>query len=245
MAQGVNVLNVLTRRHEAYHKRLREFLAHGGSGQSEGVQTIHDLVKVKEKNLDAYLHYDWHRRVSLLDHFLHPATTIEGFKESKYGEQGDFVLGVYQAEASGRSILLSRTGTVWSDNRPFTVDVAKRIFVGGTGLAAAYTLTNRGDVSLPVKFAPEFSFAFSHDDEAASKVLVGVDEWSRHDEGFGFTVTLKFSRKVDLWVFPLETVSLSEAGFERTYQGTVLLPVLRADIPAGESAALGIDIHIA
>ena len=38
----------------------------------------------------------------------------------------------------------------------------------------------------------------------------------------------------DLWEFPLETVSLSEEGFERTYQGTVLLAHSKITLQPGQ-----------
>ena len=34
---------------------------------------------------------------------------------------------------------------------------------------------------------------------------------------------MRLSEPADWWQFPIETVSLSEAGFERTYQGTTFL----------------------
>jgi alpha-amylase len=44
-----------------------------------------------------------------------------------------------------------------------------------------------------------------------------VDEWSR------FRVTLRLDRRGEIWYMPVETVSQSEDGFERTYQGSALL----------------------
>src|SRR4029077_7992028 len=78
--QGLNLQNVLTRRSEGYHKQLIEFQRHGGhTHPSGGIKTIHDLVRVKEPGLDKRLFIDWYRRTSLLDHFLHPDTTLEDF----------------------------------------------------------------------------------------------------------------------------------------------------------------------
>ena len=44
-----------------------------------------------------------------------------------------------------------------------------------------------------------------------------IDEWNR------MKVVLKTDRKCNLWRFPIETVSLSESGFERIFQGSCLL----------------------
>jgi len=52
-------------------------------------------------------------------------------------------------------------------------------------------------------------------------------------------MSVHFDLPLDLWEFPLETVSLSEEGFERTYQGTVLFGAF-ADY-AGAGASPGSD----
>jgi len=44
-----------------------------------------------------------------------------------------------------------------------------------------------------------------------------VDEWNQ------FRVTLRLDRSGDIWYMPIETVSQSEEGAERTYQGSALL----------------------
>jgi len=46
---------------------------------------------------------------------------------------------------------------------------------------------------------------------------------------------MNLSSKSDIWVFPLETVSLSESGFERTYQGTVATVLKKLDLKADAS----------
>ena len=50
----------------------------------------------------------------------------------------------------------------------------------------------------------------------------------------GLDVRLTFDRPADVFTFPVETVSQSEAGFERVYQSSVVLPVWRL-FEGGES----------
>lgn len=239
----VNLINVLTRRPEAYHGRLRAFLSHPQQDQ-QGVKTIHDIVKVKEQNLDQHLCYDWHRRASLIDHFLHPATTREDFRKAKYGEQGDFVLGQYDARCSAAAVTFARTGTVWCNDRPYSIHVEKVITPRSGGMAVAYTVQNKDDAAVELVFAPEFNFAFSccaGDDDAA---IPAQTAWSRRDPYANFTVDMHWSDPADVWVFPLETVSLSEDGFERTYQGTVAAIVCRLALEARSSKTITIEIKV-
>ncbi|MCX7959565.1 MAG: DUF1926 domain-containing protein, partial [Deltaproteobacteria bacterium] len=49
-------------------------------------------------------------------------------------------------------------------------------------------------------------------------------------------------RIFNLWHFPVETVSQSEDGFERTYQGSAFLLVFDMNIAAGEDFSLSLSL---
>jgi alpha-amylase len=242
-AKSVNLLNVLTRRKESYHKRLREFIANPPS-QGNGVQTIHDLVKVKEDNLDQYLNYDWYRRASLIDHFIHPGTKIDEFCQMRYGEQGDFVLGEYDCEASAKSINFKRTGKVWVGDKQVGLTLEKSVTPYDNGYKVVYKIQNLEKRAVSVQFAPEFNFAFSCCGDGEKAVLKQADSWVRHDKYFELTVKMNLSSKNEIWTFPLQTVSLSESGFEKTYQGTVAVVLKRLDLKAEASEEFEINVEV-
>ena len=244
LSKKVNLGNTLTRRPEAYHKRLREFIANKNNSSGSGVQTIHDMVSVKEDNLDKYLDYDWYRRSSLIDHFIHPETVFEGFRKCKFAEQGDFVLNTYEKEISGSHVKLKKQGNVWINNEKKRFEVEKTITPVASGIEITYVIKNLENQDLSVVFAPEFNFAFSYFKEEEKSILENVTEWSHKDAGFGLEVSMKFSKSGRLWAYPLETVSLSDNGFERTYQGTVVLPIFKLDITHLKAAELKIKVNI-
>jgi len=62
-----NLLNVLTRREEAYHEKIKNAVRNGGSANN-GAQSIHDRVVLKEDGMEKFLSYDNTRRASLVDH---------------------------------------------------------------------------------------------------------------------------------------------------------------------------------
>ena len=64
---GLDVADVLARRPEAYHDKVRERAAAGASG---GARTIHEAATPKETGLDALLSYDELRRGSLIEAFF-------------------------------------------------------------------------------------------------------------------------------------------------------------------------------
>src|SRR5438552_9676996 len=139
-----NLASTITRRPESYHQTLKEFEEKrrvrsaamtanpqpGAVDERQGAETLspHEAVRVKEVGLDRYLNYDAYRRNSMIDHFLGPGTTLQAFEQSRYNEEGDFVLGAYRAEldASGSDVLhvvLERDGFVTTEagQRPVRV----------------------------------------------------------------------------------------------------------------------------
>jgi len=243
ISKRLNLQNVLTRRQEAYHKRLREFLLNPQSSGG-GVQTIHDLVQVKEKNLDQYLNYDWYRRASLIDHFIHPDTKFDDFVRSKYGEQGDFVLGEYEFEASARKLLFKRAGVVWDGDKQVRIELTKEVIPLAPGFRVKYRVTNLENRDVSVLFAPEFNVSFSCHDEKQINIIKAADSWERNDCNFDLSLRMEFSTKADIWQFPIETVSLSESGFEKTYQGTVIAVLKKLDLKANSSETFEIKAEI-
>ena len=237
---GVNLSNVLTRRAEGYHKQLLEYAKqpHLSAATGGGAKTIHDLVRVKEPGLEKRLHYDWYRRANLLDHFFHLDTSLDSFFRCQYGEQGYFVKSGYQAAVvreKSLSVRLQRTGTVWTGEQHNTVRVEKTVTpIAPWGWRVTYKLQNMDGPSCELWFGSEMNFAFSSQDHQDPTDHGSQSSWLRRDHGFGIALKIDFENPMNLWEFPLETVSLSEEGFERTYQGTVLLAHVRERVEPGQ-----------
>ncbi|HEY76912.1 MAG TPA: DUF1926 domain-containing protein [Thermoflexia bacterium] len=239
-----NLVNTMTRRREGYH---RELLAAAEEGRLllPGQEDRPGGVRVKEPDIHTRLFHDWYRRVSLLDHFLHPETTLETFYQARYGEQGDFVNQPYaaQVQEGGDAIVLRlvRDGSVWVDDRRVAVRVEKEVEAraGSDDLHVRYRLTNLGDAPVTVRFGVEWNWGIVGGEQG--ELQVGEqqgDEWvSRRLNEVGEhvavsqltvvsslpdlagAVSLSLRPSATLWHFPLEVVSNSEAGYERVYQG--------------------------
>jgi len=229
----VNLVNVLTRRPEAYHQRLREYLKEH-QAETETVKTIHELVKVKEEGLENYLFYDWYNRTCLIDHFLHPHTTWDNFRKCQYGEQGDFVNQPYNLKVKkGKNKIklhFRRRGVVWSREEKISLSLEKEIIINDSALIQVNCrLVNLSAFLATVWFACEFNLAFSQKTDEGGELLV-KNSWEKIDENQKIRVKFDFPQPVNIWHYPLETVSSSEAGFERTYQGTTFLPHWKLNI---------------
>lgn len=157
--KAFNLLDTLARRYEPYHDKLAHAVLDDGNSHGE-VKTIHDRIVTKEKDLDKLLHYDWYRRMSLLDHFFAEETTLEKLYQVQYGEQGDFVNQPYEIKkASGREVVLERLGSVWSDGRKHPIRVQKRLSVSQETAETVieYSITNEGEAAAELWFSPEFN----------------------------------------------------------------------------------------
>ncbi len=171
--RAVNVANVLTRRFEGYHPELVaaararrvQLSAEAFDSDMDPTPLHEEAVRVKEANLEAAIAYDWHRRTSLLDHFLGEGATLEGYAIARYPENGDFVNQGYgytvEPGAVGALLHLYRDGHVWDgpEHRPVRVEKRLHLDPERAALRTAYRLVNPSDRPLVVRFGVESDWA--------------------------------------------------------------------------------------
>ncbi len=244
--RNFNLLDTLSRRPESYHCNIFELA--GSQCADNEVKTIHHITRVKEAGLENLLTYDNYRRASLIDHFFAPETTFEQFSAGNSEiEVGDFVNKPYNVvEAASENglarVVLSRNGDVRGCGGSARVKVEKTIGYMSTSreISYSYRLENLSDMPLISRFAVEFNINFLAgsapdryynfpgyfgDRLLNSKGEVKkVQEFGMVDEWQGIATYFQFSRDADVWRQPLETVSQSEGGMERVYQGSSIFP---------------------
>ena len=259
--KALNLLDTMNRHEEAYHRKLTEAAHDQPSGDEEEVASIHDLVITKEDGLEKLLNYDWYEHYSLIDHFFHPNTTVHQVMAVKYGEDGDFVNQPYgvQTKRTGDNLIItfSRDGGVWVDGAWTPVRVQKKIMIAAdkSVLDVAYSIENKSDRMVNLFFGVEWNFALMagrSDDryyeipgvDLEENYLASVGEtqavsevWLK-DEWLKLGIQFLFDQPAVLWRFPIETVSLSEAGFEKVYQSSVVLPTWKFQLKAGQKKSL-------
>jgi alpha-amylase len=243
-----------------------------GSSTADAPRTIHEVVATKEPGLMALLHYDRHERRSGLIHLL-PADGSTGASEfvtATYDELGDFTEGAFLLnEFTEGKVEAHRLGTVRVEGEERPLEILKTYrFAGGRAdpvLELAATVTNPGDRAVTFELAVEWNVNLlggghnpaawyetqdgvrsPHDAAgevaAASKLAFGNDH-----EGVRVAATVEPTARMT-W-YPVETVSNSESGFERAYQGSSLLfrwpvalePAARATFTIRFAAVQAID----
>jgi hypothetical protein len=222
----------------------------------------HATVRVKEAGLDRFLNYDSYRRSCMIEHFLAPETRLNTYIKSQHKELGDFAICAYHAEMQdgGRNtlhVILQRDGHV--SEQP--VRVTKRVTLrpGSPNFRVLYTIQNTGDMPLAANFGSEWNLNLlggGHNPSAYYRVegeeledaaldstgeVANVSDLALGNSWLGIEMGLKSSHPALFWRFPLETVSGSEAGFERTYQGSSILLQWPITLPPGEGVEIWLE----
>ncbi len=262
---------VLRRRPEASHETLaaheRALAEIGGSTTTAGgVGSIHDRVGTKEPGLAGRLHYDAYERRSGLVHLFAPGTTPGAFARADVVEYGDFVARPFVVEATGvaddgaRWVRLGREGVASTPAGDLPVRVVTTIAGGGDRrsptLALEVSVENRGTGTLETTLGVEWAMTMlgGGANPAAYYVLDG--ERVPHDsagirasvamlrsgnQDVGLDIATRVDPAAEAWISSIDTVSSSEAGVERVYQGSALVFTWPLVLPPDASATVRVQ----
>jgi 4-alpha-glucanotransferase len=234
---------VMRRRPEAYHEILRtrgDAPDAGSPGDDgSGPASIHDTFRVKEPGLAARLVYDRYERRSDLVRALSPDATPDDWAMARASDLGDAVDGAFTVVDLGADRLTTRREAVLAGA---SVTVTKTIILGGDRrsptLESHLVLEHRSGPAIDVRLGVEWSTTMlggggnpaawwdvggtrsGHDTTGQA---VGVTAVAQGNDHVGVAVATALDDPADAWWAPIETISNSESGFERVYQGSALL----------------------
>jgi 4-alpha-glucanotransferase len=259
--------SVLRRRPEAYHETLRAHEAKMAEPTPDPASTggapasIHEIVMTKEAGLSGRLHYDDHERRSALVRVLDPAATPEQYATAREREVADFRDGEFRVDhlAPGQ-VSLSREGNILG--QPVGVSKTVRLTGGRLDptLIVELELHHRGTEPVEVRLGLELGVHLlggggnpsawydvrgersAHDSSGTAE---GVDEIGYGNDWVGVAVTARPEPAADAWWSPIETVSNSESGFERVYQGSALLLSWPVRIEPGTTRRFAVQQSVA
>jgi len=262
------LLAVMRRRPEAYHEILRDHearLADGPAHQAEtqpsGAASIHDLVTTKEPGLAGQLHYDAYERRSGLVRLLSQDTDLEAWATGQAIELGDAVNGAFEIELLETDRLVTtRNGTIRTPDGPAAIRVVKEIRLGGDRRSPTLDVTtsieNCSGRAIEARFGIEWTMTMlggggnpaawlEVDGERAAHdtrgTAAGVTGFAQGNDYVGVRVASTLSQPADAWWAPVETVSNSEGGFERVYQGSGMLLSWPVALAPGAALTAGVS----
>lgn len=241
-----NCMNTLSRREEAYHENLfQKGISH--NIEEEGHKSIHELVKVKEKGLENFLVYDSYIRSSMREHFLPLNISLEALKNNDYEEWWSLCNGSYTFQQDKGNLQFEGCGIVNIDALKWDVKVLKTFSLNPdqseniVSFTVKYNIVNNSLGEFDGYFASEWCFnlltgfdddrfLYSRDKALSIRRLgdlgdeVGLSHISIRDEWQGLEIEFVFSEESRIFNLPIYTVSQSENGQEKVYQGNIILP---------------------
>lgn len=239
----VTLINSLERRPEAYHAKLRNIAAQA----SGGVVSIHDQARVKEPGLAERLRYDrWARHAFRLLLFA-SGKHYEDYAALRLEEDSACAGGAFRVvEASPSSVHLAleeeetplggapSARRSWRCSKTLTFRPSRR----GFEVECSLLVSPLDPDAAQFQAGLEVVLNFLAPNEPNRYFEVGGE---RHSLNWGGAVPASRLRIVDesqnvatvlqapgareFWVAPIETISQSEEGFERVYQGSQILTV--------------------
>jgi alpha-amylase len=221
-----NLINTITRREESYHKKIRDNVI-----KANGLSTIHETVKQKEKNLDKFLVYDKYERLGLIDHILEKNITVDDFNS----QRGIYTLSNTVYDSSFREDKDAVALSYLYGNKDLNF-LKKIIFSLKSGLEVIYKF-NKKNILKNNYFGIEFNLSLPSlkdifkQEESKRISLSEGSEWGESsslvisDTFKGIAIEFSFD-KADIFTSPVYSVSSSESGFEKVYQQIAILFIL-------------------
>ena len=251
-----NLLATMARRPEAYHRTVLR-----GAQDEHGVASIHDRVVFKQEGLQERLQYDGYPRKSLIDHFYPIDVTREAVERGEAPELGNFVWQPYEARLRRNperlQVMMKSSGQV--EGNPVTITKGVTLEAGSSTLEVAYLLEGL-PMDRDLHFGVEFNFAglpagaadryyFNEQGESMGQLgerldVKGCQSLGLADEWLGIRVQWRANCLSNLWAFPIETVSQSEAGYELVHQSVVVQPhwLVRGNEKGQWSVQMTVDV---
>lgn len=218
--------HVLTRRKESYHSELTSVR----DQVEKEIRSIHETPRAKEADLSSRLYYDSYRRMSLNEIVLETEESLESVLSGKADiacfQDSD---ASWIMETTDRKVTVSGVYTL----NEFLI-AEKEVHVD-----LAYPVI---DIQVRLKskekyrFGTELCFNMLTGSEKDrflrignyQPVMLGMPGSGRSDKIVitdmfrGVSVNILLEHEMDIWHYPLETVNLSESGYERVHQGVVV-----------------------
>ncbi len=233
--------DTFTRRKEGYHLKLDRAVT---NAIQDKTASIHDIVLAKEEGLKSLLIEDWYLKRCMIDHFFTDDVDFKRFKSCQYGEEGDFIVEPFDCHIYEENHFaeFTRIGNIWRSEGVIILRMVKRYTIDNESnqILISYELSCPNGEKPVVNFGVENNFNFQAGHAEDRFIVVDnkrhencfLDSEGSHsqvgnisifDEYRQVGLALSSDRPSDIWHLPIFTVSLSEGGFEKVYQGTTIV----------------------
>ncbi len=249
---GFNLINTMTRRPEAYHKKIKDAIYiedfEKMKNEKGEIKSIHDLVIVKERNLSDYLIYDEYRKVSFIDHFLKEDISLKKIKRNNLEHLIKIFSKEYQYSILSEEIQLKYKEPNFSIQKSYLFSSEKSSFTTNVKVKSEITgyYAMEFNFGLMAENAPDRFILINNSEERypfnVEKEEDEVSKLTFVDKFIGYRLSLLVKPASKMVISPIYTVSLSESGGEKNYQNTNIF--LRWEIEKNKSKTIKIITEV-
>lgn len=232
-AKKVNAFDVMARRKEAYHYLLDQL--NEDELNNDSVKSIHDMVKVKEKGLKRYLVYDKSRRYSCKDLLFTTLPTAEDLMYNTINyidcSHYNYTYSLHNNSIISKSVgeilpSITKTFTMHDTKPVVTIHYAVSKFNGVLGIECNVNM--RAPHEKECRYVIE---GLAEEDSYLDSIgqLGNITQSAITDNIRNVTFRVEINRPVTVLRYPLYTVSQSDSGFEKNYQGSCMVFCIAVD----------------
>jgi len=243
--RAFNSTNILSRRKEAYHAKIAGAIL---GLDISGATSIHEGVKAKESGLEKLLVYDTYRHGCLIEHFL--ALDDAPDWQKGFEEVGNFVTSAFEWGWNDKEGCLRQSCIGSVLGKPLRMKKELRLSEADGDLEVTYSLSNESGEPLRFRLASEWAFHLLAPDAPdryyesngqklawpamnSTGSLMNASNIRLMDEYLKLAIGIELNDADEIVRYPLETVSMSEGGFERMFQGSVVMPIWNVELLPG------------
>lgn len=220
-----NLQDTLTRRFEHYHKDVK---VKSDMENDTGTKSIHELERYVTPEVKKEMVYDWYERRSFIFHILHPHTSVEELRYMNFEEYGDFANMPYtmRLDKNRYAVSLHRNGGIYKNGSKIDYDITKRIALDGN--VVHFRIRSKkeidefaGGVEFNLHFVKPVFVVEKKEFEGQESMF---EEYAKNlfikDDFLNIKVDFLCSKECKIMLYPVYTLSQSEAGMDMVYQGT-------------------------
>lgn len=229
---NMNILDILTRREEAYHRQLTE----QKQAKEKGGKSIHELERMIPAGVLERMAFDRYQRFSFLDIFLPLETSFEDFWRGRFlplGKDPTQIAFQKRWQKEKGEILLIFQGEILLESSAWRIGIEKKLRVkrGEKRFLISWKLENRSSEKIECLWGSEWNFNFydSEKNQKETKEVEIQDGWST------VHLEIKSAQPFHWWQFPIETIAQTEKDYRLMHQGIAVFPHWQLSLRGGET----------
>jgi 4-alpha-glucanotransferase len=223
-----NIQNTLTRRREAYHaKVINPPVYTPACDIDECIESIHSLDISRFEYLKEHIAYDWYDKNSFIDHITDDDFGLENFRKCSFKECGDFANQPFEVVSYADDMVkFERNGGIYGElDERHETKVEKSYSINKSGIRFDIRLSSKSDdehfyvCEFNLHFADATKIKINDLSLGDGLTLEPIHVVTIEDPELNKTITFRLDNDARVFIYPVNTISQNEEGFELSNQG--------------------------